>query len=248
MQDRSFDGLGHKFANNIYGSTKGRLRHALLLHHLHAHDFFAKPTASVLDVGCGLGTMCSEFVSRGFTPQGIDLSEEVIRIAQTTPELKHAHFAVQSLADTTGQYDLILCHAMLEWVSEPLHAIDQLLALLAPKGKLSLSFFSKEAHLYTNMVYGNFDYIERGMSSKKTVKLNPQAPVSYQTVLGHLANKPVNILHTAGLRCIHDNMRHITQQEEKYEALLAAEIEYGTQVPYKYLGRYFHIILERAAT
>ena len=35
-QDQSFDKIADKFEKNIYGSSKGQLRHELLVHHLKA--------------------------------------------------------------------------------------------------------------------------------------------------------------------------------------------------------------------
>jgi len=56
--DRNFDGISGKFANNIYGTTKGRLRHELLIHHLEANNVLVDlKSKRVIDVGCGLGHM-----------------------------------------------------------------------------------------------------------------------------------------------------------------------------------------------
>lgn len=245
--DRNFDGISHKFANNIYGTTKGRLRHELLIHHLQANNVLADlKDKEVIDVGCGLGHMCQTLSAFGATPLGVDISEESIQQNQQNPALGNCDFRVASVHDISETYDLVICHAMLEWVQDPIATLDTIKTLCANHGVLSLSFFSEEAHRYTNMVYGNFDYVERGLKTKSKVKLNPQAPVSYQRVLQWLeAQSDLELLQTAGIRCVHDNMRHLEQQEDKYAELLAAEKKYGVLEPYKFLGRYFHIIVRK---
>jgi len=245
--DRNFDGISGKFANNIYGTTKGRLRHELLIHHLEANNVLVDlKSKRVIDVGCGLGHMCQSLSVFGATPLGIDISEESIKQNQQNPSLNNCNFRVASFMDISETYDLVVCHAMLEWVKNPIATLDKIRDLCATHGVISLSFFSEEAHRYTNMVYGNFDYVARGLKTKSKVKLNPQAPVSYHRVLKWLdGQKDLELLQTAGIRCVHDNMRHLDQQEDKYAELLAAEKKYGVLEPYKFLGRYFHIIVRK---
>ena len=40
-----------------------------------------RPRMKVLDVGCGVGRWCLEFAKRGTDVTGVDISEEMIRIA-----------------------------------------------------------------------------------------------------------------------------------------------------------------------
>lgn len=247
--DRNFDGLSDKFANNIYGTTKGRLRHELLIYHLQSNGILSDlGNKAVIDVGCGLGHMCHSLAQFGASPLGIDISEESIQQNLQNPLLQDCDFKVASFHDISDRFDLVVCHAMLEWVKDPLAALEKITQLCVKRGVLSLSFFSEEAHRYTNMVYGNFDYVARGLQTKSKVKLNPQAPVSYQRVLHWLnAQDELEVVQTAGIRCVHDNMRHIEQQEQKYAELLAAEKQYGVLEPYKFMGRYFHVIVRKIA-
>ena len=254
--DHGFDGISDKFAKNIYGTTKGTLRHTLLCYHLQqlgilpevGPDNSSTKTLRVLDAGCGLGQMSTEFAKAGFQVDAIDVSGESIDYA-----LQHAehdnleiNYRVGQLQDVSINYDIIINHAVLEWLSEPFAAIDLLIERLQPKGYLSLSFFNKDALTFGNLLYGNFDYVKKGLKVKKKVRLNPQQPLSVQPVLAYLQEKPqVKIIHKAGIRCIHDYMRNIDHQTEHYPALVAAEKEYSTQPPYKWLGKYFHIVLQK---
>jgi S-adenosylmethionine-dependent methyltransferase len=117
---------------------------------------------------------------------------------------------------------------------------------LVPGGHLSLSFFNKDALTFGNLIYGNFDYVKKGLKVKKKVRLNPQQPLSVQPVLSFINSlNNIEIIHQAGIRCIHDYMRDLSHQTTHYEALLDAEITYSTQPPYMWLGKYFHLVLRK---
>lgn len=64
--------------------------------------------------------------------------------------------------------DLILFHAVLEWVAEPQEMLRALWSVLRPGGALSLMFYNANGLLMHNMVAGNFDYVQIGMPKRKT--------------------------------------------------------------------------------
>jgi S-adenosylmethionine-dependent methyltransferase len=178
----------------------------------------------------------------------MDISSESIAYAKQQAQDKHVSidYSVGSLQSVTKQYDLIINHAVLEWLQEPFAAIELLLKQLVPGGHLSLSFFNKDALTFGNLIYGNFDYVKKGLKVKKKVRLNPQQPLSVQPVLSFINSlNNIEIIHQAGIRCIHDYMRDLSHQTTHYEALLDAEITYSTQPPYMWLGKYFHLVLRK---
>ena len=81
-QDQSFDKFADKFEKNIYGSTKGRLRHELIVHHM--HDCLPLKEMSlrkgmplqILDAGGGTGIMTEVMLSLGHEVTLSDLSSE----------------------------------------------------------------------------------------------------------------------------------------------------------------------------
>ncbi|MFT4993130.1 MAG: S-adenosylmethionine-dependent methyltransferase [Paraglaciecola sp.] len=246
--DQSFDTLANKFESNIYGSTKGRLRHELLLHYLQTRVPLDEKRYSVLDVGGGTGVMSRALVDLGHTVTLSDISSEVLAIARPKfAENEAIQFVlgdIMSLANEQ-QYDLLVCHAVLEWLQAPLTVIDKLLALVKPGGYLSLSFFNKDAQRFGNLLYGNFDYVAGGMRVKNQVRLSPNNALEPQIVLNKLSTLPAEIIHQAGIRCIHDYLKQPDMQQSHYQQLKQMEITYSSQHPYLWLGKYFHIILRK---
>ena len=241
----SFDGIANKFDENIYGTSKGRLRHQLLLYVL--KRFLDGASLKVLDAGGGTGMMSREFAKRGHHVTLCDISSDVLSIARDRLSDYTNVTILQSSIDELHEnnYDLILCHSVLEWMPEPIHAIDKMMSCLNPAGHLSLSFFNRYAKLFNNMVYGNFDYVEQGMPSKNTVRLNPHNAQEPKTIIKYMSQRgDCDIVSTRGLICIHDYMNDPQKQRDLYTQLVEMEIKYGSQEPYKWLGKYFHMLIK----
>ncbi|MDO6693477.1 methyltransferase domain-containing protein [Aliiglaciecola sp. 3_MG-2023] len=244
--DQSFDSLMDKFANNIYGSSKGKLRHELLVNNLNQYINHNDKPLDIIDVGGGTGIMSKVMLEWGHKLTFNDLSADAVAMAKKNlANYENVSFMCSSLSDLPTQqtYDVVICHAVLEWLESPLEAISSLLTKVKPGGVLSLSFFNKDAHRFGNLLYGNFDYVAADMKHKNTVRLNPNNALEPQKVIHHLDDLPCEIISSAGIRCFHDYLRDITKQTDEYEKIKAAEIKYGHREPYKWLGKYFHLIL-----
>lgn len=245
--DQSFDSIAKKFDSNIYGSTKGKLRHQLLVHYLTKHIDFKNKTLTVLDAGGGTGVMTETLLQYGCQITLNDISEESLAIAkQRLPCDSLVKYSLQSVQNlpTDEYYDVIVCHAVLEWLSSPLAAIEQLLTRLNPHGYLSLSFFNRDAHTFGNLLYGNFDYVKGGMKRKNTVRLNPNNSLKPRSVLDYLSRLPVKVIHQAGIRCFHDYLKQPEMQTSHYQELFEMEKLYSDQQPFMWLGKYFHVIVQ----
>lgn len=246
----SFDGIANKFDSNIYGTTKGRIRHELLCFYL--NRFLDAATLNVADLGGGTGMMSREFAQRNHQVLLTDLSADVIEIAKerladyNNVEIRQQSI-VESLADNCFKtVDLILCHAVLEWLDSPLSVVSSLIENARPGSYLSISFFNHDANLFGNALYGNFDYIDKGLKVKNQVRLNPKNPLRPQEVLAHIqANDNATIVHDAGLRCFHDYMFDRDRVDERYDGILHLEKQLGATHPYKYLGKYYHCIVRK---
>ena len=202
MKDRNFDDIADKFSRNIYGTTKGQLRQAILWQDLDALLAKMGPQPlRILDAGGGEGQTAIKMAERGHHVTLCDLSEEMIaRATQAACEkgVSHnMHFvqcAVQDVAEhLESPVDLILFHAVLEWVAEPQDVLNTLWSVLRPGGALSLMFYNANGLLMRNMVVGNFDYVALGMPKKKRRTLSPNYPRDPQQVYRWLEESGMTI-------------------------------------------------------
>jgi S-adenosylmethionine-dependent methyltransferase len=247
-QDQSFDKFADKFEKNIYGSTKGQLRHELLVHYLHQSIKLHSEPLDVLDAGGGTGVMTEVMLNLGHRVKLTDISSDALFLAKDklvkSNKLEIQHLDILSLG-TEKQYDLVVCHAVLEWLQDPFEVMRKLVDLVKPGGHLSLSFFNHDAQLFGNMLYGNFDYVEQGMMSKNIVRLSPNNPQKPKVILSQLETLPVQVIKQAGIRCFHDYLKQPEKQTSEYEQLKKLEIQYGSTEPYLWLGKYFLIISQK---
>ncbi|WP_333495782.1 tRNA uridine 5-oxyacetic acid(34) methyltransferase CmoM [Kluyvera sp. CHPC 1.251] len=250
MKDRNFDDIADKFSRNIYGTTKGQLRQAILWQDLDALLAKMGPQPlRILDAGGGEGQTAIKMAERGHHVTLCDLSAEMIdRATQAASEkgVSHnMHFvqcAVQDVAEhLESPVDLILFHAVLEWVAEPQDVLKTLWSVLRPGGTLSLMFYNANGLLMRNMVVGNFDYVALGMPKKKRRTLSPNYPRDPQLVYGWLEEMGWQINGKTGVRVFHDYLRDKQMQKNSFDILLELETRYCRQEPYISLGRYIHV-------
>lgn len=250
MQDRNFDDIAEKFSRNIYGTTKGLLRQAILWQDL---DILLAEMNDgplhVLDAGGGEGQTAIRMAQLGHHVTLCDVSQEMLKRAQAAAEEKgvsgnmhFVHCAVQDIAQhLASPVDLILFHAVLEWVADPVAVLQKLWSVLRPGGALSLMFYNADGLLMHNMVAGNFDYVQVGMPKRKKRTLSPDHPRAPADVYRWLEQIGWQITGKTGVRVFHDYLRDKTQQQRSFEMLLELETRYCRQEPYISLGRYIHV-------
>ncbi|MDK1287107.1 methyltransferase domain-containing protein [Pseudoalteromonas umbrosa] len=253
-QDRHFCDIAGKFKNNIYGTTKGKIREAVLkrdLDELLSHHFTDK-ALRILDVGGGQGQLALYLAKRGHHVTLLDVSEPMLDLAKERAQsenlinkMSFIHAQLQDIpALDLGQFDLVLCHAVLEWIVEQQHALTILKNCLKPNSVLSLMYFNKAAQRLANMVYGNFDYVASGLKVKQKVGLSPNQPLESEQVELWLAELSLKTISKTGVRCFHDYLRELQKAEDQFEALLALELQYNRAEPYASIGRYTHLLLQ----
>lgn len=146
-------------------------------------------------------------------------------------------------AQLTGRYDLILCHALLEWLAQPQDIMDFFDRWLAKDGVLSLCFYNPVSFDYRNLIMGNFNLLNNSnyqSDNKKT--LTPNNPVSKEEVTAWLKALNYKILGVSGLRVFHDYSPLKRGGHNHPEAVIEMELRYSSLDPYKWMGRYLHYL------
>ncbi|WP_233499841.1 methyltransferase domain-containing protein [Glaciecola sp. KUL10] len=253
LSRHNFDGIANKFDKNIYGTSKGQLRHRLLLGYLSKY-LDCEHALTVLDAGGGTGMMSRDFAQRDHKVTLIDSSNDVLDIARERLKgfdncsiIQTGILDIDTAVATQTNFDLVLCHAVLEWLPNPFEVIQFIIdKLLKPSGILSLSFFNYDAMLLNNVLYGNFDYVKSGLKVRNTVRLNPHNPQKPQEVIQFIKqNTNAEVIHHAGIRCFHDYMLDKSKVEHEFEALYEMEKTYGSKAPYKWIGKYCHLLIKK---
>ncbi|GGX87530.1 tRNA 5-carboxymethoxyuridine methyltransferase [Litchfieldella qijiaojingensis] len=250
--DRHFDGLGDKFANSLYGSARGEIRLAVLDHLL--PRMLRLQVQPMLDVGAGLGHMSAWFAERGHPVTLAEPSAEMLVEARRALAGHSATFLqapLQALPEQApGPWELVVCHAVLEWLGDPRAAMGTLAELLSPGGQLSLMVFNRDALRFSNVVKGNLDKVlaDRLAGTGKRRRLTPISPLTHEEIVAWSAEYGLDIAAVAGVRVFHDYLREHQLDDESLVKLIELERRYCTTEPYWRLGRYLLYTLTKPAT
>jgi 2-polyprenyl-6-hydroxyphenyl methylase/3-demethylubiquinone-9 3-methyltransferase len=123
-------------------------------------QYQALPNARVLDVGCGGGLLSEAMAVEKAWVTGIDLSADLIAIAQlhlleTGVKADYRMIAVEELAlEQAGQYDAITCMEMLEHVPDPESILQACFQLLKPGGRLFISTLNRTPQAFALAIVG----------------------------------------------------------------------------------------------
>jgi S-adenosylmethionine-dependent methyltransferase len=254
MQDRNFDDMAEKFSRNIYGTTKGRIRQAVLGQDLHdLLQTLPQRPLRILDAGGGEGQMACELAALGHKVLLCDLSGEMIRRAEAaalekgvSDNMQFVQCPAQHIAEHLEQpVDLILFHAVIEWLAEPQQALAALVDCLTPDGAISLMFYNIHGLVMRHMILGNFAHVEAGVPKIKKSSLLPDHPLEPAQVYQWLEELGMQISGKTGVRVFHDYLRNRQQHKQDFDELLALEQRYCRQEPFVSLGRYIHVMAHK---
>lgn len=251
-KDRNFDDLTQRFARNIYQTPKGKLRLAIL-----ERDFGVIPNTSpldVLDVGAGQGQFGLWLATQGHDVTLVDVSAEML--AKAKNEAAGVNFAIaptfiqqdlwaMCVERESNSCDLVVCHAVLEWLEHPLEAVEKLAALVRPGGYLSLLFYNIHGLVFKNLLRTNYKRVLKGDTKGQRGSLTPINPLAPMDVLGVIERLGLTTLAHSGVRVFHDYILNRENRLRDYETVEALELSLSNQEPYRGLGRYVHVLAQK---
>ncbi|MCG8642166.1 MAG: methyltransferase domain-containing protein [Desulfobacterales bacterium] len=258
QSDRNFDDLAPKFKKKVYGNLKGKIRLAVLKKDFEEYYPEILRTAKdtplhILDAGCGYGPFSLTLARLGHRVTLCDHSERMLEIAAQTIDKENlsmqttlVHSSIQHFTrDTDRLYDMVLCHAVLEWVTDPRSLIRILLTHLKPGGILSLTFYNLHGMVYKNLLRTNYKKIVRKEYHGWPGSLTPANPLTADQVLSWIEPYPLTVLCHSGIRVFHDYILDPKDRTRHPDTVLALELEFSRQPPYRDLGRYQHILMKK---
>ncbi|OCG15054.1 S-adenosyl-L-methionine-dependent methyltransferase [Gilliamella sp. Fer1-1] len=245
-QDRNFDDISNKFAQNIYGTTKGKIREAIVWQTLEEILATYPPNRplTILDAGGGQGQIACRLAKLGHQVTLCDISEQMLALAKQKAQIENVKInclccPIQQLDSLINQpFDLVICHAVLEWIAEPIALLKALKKHLKPDGYLSLMFYNYHALLFKTVTLGNFGYTQAGLAKRKKKTLSPDFPREPIDVYQWLNQIDFTILQKTGIRIFHDYLANKAKAETHFEQLLELEQKYCQTEPYLNLARY----------
>ena len=252
--DRNFNDLVGHFQKNIYQTPKGKIRLDIIWRDL----VLALPAIEngkklrILDAGAGLGYMAGMLADCGHELVLCDVSDEILKqaeqhLSQNHPQATYRliNSAVQELkTHIDEQFELVLFHAVLEWLAEPREALVQLMDLIKPGGYLSLMFYNKHSLVYRHLLNANFKVLLHG-DPRVGERLVPISPLDPKQVENWLMDENVEIVSKSGVRVIFDYLSHAEKQRINMDELIEMERRYSLMRPYSDLARYQHFMIKR---
>ena len=258
MSDRNFDDLAHRFRKRIYGGLKGDIRLAVLNRDLAPVLSATSRDLRVVDAGGGQGQFALDLAAAGHQVYLADISaqmlaqaEEQLREHKLEARVTLLHRPLQELAELEElrNVDLVLCHAVLEWLAEPKRAVEHLRDLLRPGGYLSLTFYNRRALEFRLLQRGSFRQLDRNIDSDHwgghPGSLTPQNPLLLEWVQDWLAQAGLSVVAHSGIRCFHDFMTPAIRDKLPAAAIVEKELAYSRVDPYRQLARYVHLLCRR---
>ena len=265
-KDVNFDAMAEKFQRKIYGTLKGKIRLAVLERDLgefcpRAMGDAEDAPMKILDAGCGSAPFSLEYLGEGHLLTLCDISEKMLDQARkraaalmelSGPGVRAGHIsflsgAIQDLA-FPEVFDLVLCHAVLEWVVDPRELLNRLAGLVRPGGMLSLAFYNLHGLVFKNLLWGNYKKIINQDYHGRSGSLTPAHPRKPEEVLewvDALPTRPLELLCRSGMRVFHDYSQVPPVNGGGAETIVNLELQFSRVLPYRDLGRYQHLLFRR---
>jgi S-adenosylmethionine-dependent methyltransferase len=249
-QDVHFTTIANQFEQDIYGSSKGYIRWNVLWEDLLSElPQLQQGDLTILDAGGGSGRMTVALAKLGNHVTLCEPSKEMLEQARqivTTEYLNNITFVNKSLQDFAAAYpfDVILNHAVLEWLAEPKVALEHLIKQLKPGGYLSLMFYNRNAALFKDILAGDFSLEALPEGTAKRGWNEQARPLFPETVAAWLEEFGMQLKARAGIRIFHDHLAD-KDKEGKLEQLLNVEKTLRRQEPFVSLAQHVHFICQK---
>ena len=249
--DQNFDTLIEKFEKRVYGTLKGEWRLKLLQEDL--GRLHQEASMDVWDAGCGLGQMALWFAKAGHRLTCNDISYKMLEKAKAAfaQEGCSAMFhkaPAQEIARQIDPQDLVLFHAVLEWLARPMETLEVVAGRIKPGGHLSLLFYNYHSFIYRNALKGTWRLgflLDPSKWWGKGKKLTPPHPQKPEEVIAWLEAHGFEIEVVTGIRVFHDYMEKEVLEQSDMDELMALEYRYCREPVYSHMGRYVHIVARR---
>jgi S-adenosylmethionine-dependent methyltransferase len=248
--DYNFDVMADKFENSIYGTLKGDWRLKLIKEDL--DSIYQGDIADVWDAGCGMGQIALWLAKRGHRLTCNDISYNMLQkakesFAKADIEATFYKAPAQDVAREIEAKDLVIFHAVIEWLANPLDGLSVVSSRVKKGGYLSLLFFNQHSIVFRNTLRGGWrlQTILDDSWYGKGKKLTPPHPQKPSTIIKWLESNNYEIVAHTGIRVFHDYMSEEALSSSDIDKILEIEYKYCREETYKDMARYVHILARK---
>lgn len=248
-EDQVFSGRAERFKDKIYGSSKGELRLALVWRDMQEQLPLQQAGLHCWDAGGGLGQISARLAALGHQVCLSEPASDMLELARADlPEsVQCRQETLQTHLPPENGYDLVVCHAVLEWLSQPQAALEHLAAAMTPDGHLSLLFYNVHAIALANLVKGNLYKVQSEKFAGEPGSFTPPSPQDPLNVVQQLEALGLQVLGRRSMRFALDLMPRAVRAQRSLDDVMAVEWQYGAREPYWQLGRYVHLVCRKPA-
>ncbi len=255
-RDVNFDGIAMTFEEEVYGSSKGRVRLGVLWADLLAGiPGVADGGLRVLDAGGGAGHLAVRLAGLGNKVVLCEPSGEMLERAHASicdaglaDGIRTVHAGIQALDAVLGgeSFDVVVCHAVLEWLGDPRDAVVRLARLLDPGGYLSVMFYNRNASLLKRALEGEFTkaLYEHEAGPARRGWGEGATPLAEETVRDWLSELGLTVRSKAGIRIFYDHVHDRATVAERLDELLALETTLRGVEPFASLAQHIHLLAQ----
>lgn len=234
----------------------GKLRYRVAQANLQKH--LPQPPAHILDLGGGNGLDSVPLVKDGFTAVILDFSQEMVAQGQKLAQKEQISDKIKfKIGDVTQfvtdqpQFDIVLCHNVLQYVDDVTAVLHNIHQLLRPGGIFSLIITNPFTETLAHALRDTDLQAALGSLNQSTKYIK-----TFDTTIQNYTDADLKIMLDAagftlleqyGIRCICD---FIPDNERKFEADFYAQLEtlelaVSNQYPYKLLARFYQFLCQK---
>lgn len=237
----------------------GRLRYAIVGAVLDHHVSQLGPSLRVIDVGGGDGTESLRLAAQGHSVTLVDYSTGMLDVARRAADEAGVADRLQTVygdvADVDelglGDYDVALCHFVIQYVADPATAVRAVAGCLRPGGLLSLIAPNPASEVLAKAVrHLDFDGAEQLLTADTFHAATFDAPVAripVQAAERYLAEAACSVVGRYGARTVMDLIADdsVKYDPATYAAIERLELAVCGLAPYRDLGRSWQLVATR---
>ena len=241
-------------------TTWAKFSYELVENNLKKHIPVESPPLRILDAGGGNGVDSLALARMNHQVDLVDTSQQMLDDANVTAALSGVSGRIQTHAlDILSlskqfpepEFDIVLCHNVIQFVDDLDPVLDQLLKLLRPGGFLSLITVNQYSSVYqAAFLEGDLDkaYDSLDQADQHNLTFNIDVREFRANDLSDtLITKGCQIENHYGIRCMYNywGTNEEKNDVEVNEKLRKLEFELSNREPYKHTARLFQLIARK---